>query len=78
VAQIRFDLAGRPFDGVIEELRRRGTINAQVLDLLDSLNVLRHRTFGHGGAEEFALGAAKVDLVYLNCIGAILLFARTP
>jgi hypothetical protein len=78
VAQIRFALAGRPFDGVIGELRRRGTVNPQVLDVLDSLNILRHRTFGHGGAEEFALRPAEVDFAYLSCIAAILLFTRTP
>lgn len=77
-AQIRFDMPGRPFDGVLGELRSRGGTNAEVLHVLDSLNVLRHRNFGHGGAEEFALGPAEVDFVYLTCIGAILLFTRTP
>lgn len=78
VAQIKFDTPGRPFDGVIGELRRRETINPQVLDVLDSLNVLRHRNFGHGGAGESALRPAEVDFVYLTSIAAILLFTRTP
>lgn len=78
VAQIRFNMPGRPFDNLLDELRRRGTVNQQVLDVLDSLNVLRHRNFAHGAAGPFNLSPAEVDFVYLTCIAAILLFTRTP
>jgi len=76
-AQIKFAMPGRALDDVLATLRRRETLNAQVLGILDALNVLRHRNFGHGMAEPFGLSGAEVDFTYLACIGAILLLTRT-
>jgi hypothetical protein len=78
VAQIRFNMAGRTLDDVIGDLRRRERINPSFLDVLERLNVLRHRNFGHGGAQAFDPTPVEVDFIYLNCIAAILLLFRTP
>lgn len=77
-AQIRYEMPGRGLDDMLAALQRRRAFNAQLLDALDALNVLRHRNFGHGMAQDFNLSPAEVDFMYLTCIGAILLFTRTP
>lgn len=78
VAQIHFNMPARAFNDLLADLRRRRVMNAQIIDLLDQLNVLRHRTFGHVMANEFALAPVEVDFVYLTCIAAVLLVTRTP
>jgi hypothetical protein len=76
-AQIRYAMPGRLLDDVLGALRRRQILNAEVLGILDALNVLRHRNFGHGMAEPFRLSGADVDFTYISSIGAILLLTRT-
>jgi hypothetical protein len=75
--QIRYAMLGRTLDDVLAVLRRRQDLNAQALDIVNALNVLRHRNFGHGMAEQFRLSGAEVDFTYLACIGATLFLTRT-
>lgn len=75
VAQEKFGLRNAALDAVINHVRRTGGFNPQTLAVLESINVLRHRNFGHGAAFNFI--GAEVDLIYLTCIGGILVFART-
>lgn len=76
VAQQRFNLAGRGFDDVLKAARQRNVLASVTLDVLEKLNVLRHRTFGHGTAQPFSLTAAETDFIYLSCMSGLLLFVR--
>ena len=76
VAKERYGLRNAAFDPVIEHVRRLGVLNPQTLSVLESINVLRHRNFGHG--VPFNFNPAEVDFIYLTCVGGALLFARTP
>jgi hypothetical protein len=75
-AKAKFQMPTRAFDDVLSEARRRRLLNPQICDVLDKVNVLRHKNFGHGMTTPFALAPAEVDFVYLTCIGGIVLFAR--
>ncbi len=76
VAKEKYGLHNVALDAVIEHVRRLGVFNPQTLEVLRSINVLRHRNFGHGAPFNFS--GAEVDFIYLTCIGGILLFVRTP
>jgi len=54
------------------------TLNAEVLGVLNSVNTLRNRNFGHGMTSAFALTGPEVDFTYLTCVAGILLIARVP
>ncbi|MGA3039088.1 MAG: hypothetical protein ABSE64_16615 [Vulcanimicrobiaceae bacterium] len=77
VAQVKFGMPNARLDNVLTELRRRSTFNVSVVEMLDKVNVLRHRTFGHGTAQAFSLSGTETDFTYLTCMAAILLFARS-
>ncbi|PYV24573.1 MAG: hypothetical protein DMG24_11070 [Acidobacteria bacterium] len=66
------------FGDVVKHLRQRQAFDPQILAVLEGMNTLRNRSFGHGMTAQFNFTAAEVDFTYLACIGAILLFARTP
>lgn len=74
VARERYGLRNAAFDGVIQHIRRAGGFNAQLLAVLESINVMRHRNFGHGVG--FNFNGGEVEFIYLTCIGAILMFTR--
>ena len=76
VAKERYGLQNAALADVINHVRRVGGFNPQTLTVLESINVLRHRNFGHG--VPFNFNDAEVDFIYLTCIGGILLFTRTP
>lgn len=78
VAKIKYAMPNATFGDVVNDLRRRQTFNPQILALLEGINTLRKRNFGHGMAAQFNFTAAEVDFTYIACIGAILLFTRTP
>lgn len=77
-AKVIYDMPQSTFGQVLAHIRQTGALNEQIVGLLDALNALRNRNFGHGMAAPFNLRPADVDFTYLSCIGAILLFARTP
>jgi hypothetical protein len=53
-------------------------LNEQIIAVLETINTLRNRNFGHGMAAAFSLNPTEVDFTYLACVGAILMFTRTP
>ena len=53
-------------------------MNVQIVGVLEAINTLRNRNFGHGMVDPFALSPHDVDFTYLNCLAGILLFARHP
>lgn len=77
VAKIKCSMPNATFGEVVNGLRRRQAFNPQILALLEGINILRNRNFGHGMAVQFNLSSAEVDFTYLACISAILLFTRT-
>lgn len=74
VGRTRF--GGATFGDVLGNLRRRGGIDRFTVGSLQSLEILRHNHFGHGGEVAFGLSAAEVDFVYITCIASISLLTR--
>ena len=78
VAKEKFGMPHATFGQVVAHIRQRQGLNEQIIGLLESINTLRNRNFGHGMVAPFSLTGQQVDVTYLTCIGAILLFSRTP
>lgn len=78
VAKEKFGMPQATFGQVVTHIRQRQALNEQVVGLLEAINTLRNRNFGHGMVDPFSLTGPEVDFIYLTCIGAILLLARTP
>jgi len=78
VAKTKYGMPNDTFFGVLTYLRGAAAFNLQVLAVLEAINTLRNRNFGHGMVAPLNLTPAEVDFTYLTCIGAILLFTRTP
>ena len=74
VTKILLNRPNDTFGQCLPSLRLR--LNAQVAAVLEALNTLRNRNFGHGMADPFGLTASEVDFTYLACISGILLIAR--
>ena len=74
--------AAKPYAGRRHALGRditevewpRVYLNGEVVDVLDSVNTLRHRNFGHGGP--FSLRPEEVEFTYTLCAAGIGLLAR--
>ena len=62
------------FHNVLQRIRGEGNLNGQIVGVLDSVNTLRNRNFGHG--TEFALRPEDVDFTYTVCTAGIVLLAR--
>jgi hypothetical protein len=78
VAKEKNGMPNSTFGQVVAHIRQTGGMNEQVIALLEGVNTLRNRNFGHGMVAPFSLTGPEVDLTYLTCIGAILLLRRTP
>lgn len=78
VAKEIYELPNSTFGQVINHIRRTQALNSQIIETLNAVNNLRNGNFGHGMTDPFGLNPAEVDFTYLTCIGAILLFTRTP
>jgi hypothetical protein len=78
VAKDRCSMPDATFGQVIAHVRQTQALNEQIVGILESINTLRNRNFGHGMAVLFNLNPAEVDFTYLSCIATILLFTRTP
>lgn len=74
VAKAVQDTPGATFGNVLNRMRQTQVLNAQVLDVLVSVNVLRNRNYGHG--TDFALRPEEVEFTYSLCIAGIVLLAR--
>jgi hypothetical protein len=75
-AKIRFNMPNATFGHVVAHLRQQGALQPEIIAVLEALNSLRHKHFGHGMNVQFALTEPEVDLTYLSCIAGILLFVR--
>lgn len=77
-AKEKFGMPQSTFGQVVAQIRQRQALNEQIVGLLEAINTLRNRNFGHGMVAPFSLTGPEVDFTYLTCIGAILLLSRTP
>lgn len=76
VAKEVFNRPDDTFGSVLKHVREIKALKSEVISVLEGINTLRNRKFGHGMTEPFDLSSGEVDFVYLTCIGAILLFTR--
>jgi hypothetical protein len=78
VAKEKYQMPNSTFGQVVAGIPKTGTMNTQIVGMLNSLNDLRNKNFGHGMTTHFQLSSAEVDFAYLSCVGGILLLARMP
>jgi len=76
VAKVVFNKPNATFGNVLAHIRATGALQTEVINVLDSVNTLRNRKFGHGMQTPFDLSSPEVDFTYLSCIAGNLLFAR--
>jgi len=76
VAKEKYGMSNATFGQVLGHIRGSQSLNLEIISVLEALNTLRNRNFGHGMTTPFSLPPAAVDFVYLTCIGAILMFVR--
>ena len=74
VAKTVHDAPAGTFYNVLETIRQDRVLNEQVIRLLESVNTLRNRNFGHG--VPFSLRPEEVDFTYAVCVAGIVLLAR--
>jgi hypothetical protein len=77
VAKQKHGMPNATFGKVVADTRQRRALSEDIIRLLEAMNTLRNRNFGHGMATPFNLTPAEVDFAYLASIGAILLLVRT-
>jgi hypothetical protein len=78
VAKTKHAMPRETFGGVLNNIRGIPAFNPEIMRVLEAINTLRNRNFGHGMVAPLNLTSAEVDFTYLTCIAAILLFTRTP
>lgn len=78
VAKEKYQMPSATFGQVVARIPGTGTMNAQIVGVLNALNDLRNKNFGHGMTTPFQLSPSDVDFAYLACIGGILLLTRMP
>jgi len=76
IAKEIFDMPNATFGSVLKHIRKKNIFQTEITTILDSINTLRNRKFGHGMTTAFDLSSGEVDFTYLSCIGAIILFAN--
>ena len=76
VAKEVFNLPNATFGSVLKHVRQKNVLQGEVVSVLDAVNTLRNRKFGHGMTVPFDLSSGEVDFTYLTCIGAILLLVK--
>ena len=76
VAKEKYQMPNSTFGQVVARIPQTGTMNAQIANVLNALNDLRNKNFGHGMTTSFQLSSAEVDFTYLSLVGGILLLTR--
>jgi hypothetical protein len=76
-AKIRFGMPNATFGWVIGEIKKNRWLAPETILVMEALNGVRNKNFGHGMNQPFALSESEVDLTYLSCWAGILLFTRT-
>ena len=62
------------FGAVLQHMRANNFANQQILGVLEAINTLRNRNFGHG--VPFTLNNAEIDFAYGSMVNGIVLLAR--
>jgi hypothetical protein len=76
VAKTILSMPTATFGNVIAELRRRGALTPEILEMLSKQNDTRNKHFGHGMTAPFTLKPSEVDFVYLSSVAAMILLVR--
>lgn len=76
VAKEVFSMPQATFGGVLSHIRQTQGLHSDVVTVLEGINTLRNRNFGHGMTSPFNLKPAEVDFTYLSCVAGVLLFTR--
>ena len=76
VAKEVFNLPNATFGDVLKRVRKDNAFHGEITSVLEKINALRNRNFGHGMTTPFDLSTGEVEFTYLSCIGAILLFVK--
>lgn len=76
VAKTVFTMPASTFGPVLSHIRHKNALQGEIIAVLEAINTLRNRKFGHGMTAPFDLSSGEVDFTYLTCIGAILLFVK--
>jgi len=78
VAKEKYRMPQATFGNVLAHIRDTHALNEQIIGVLEPINTLRNRNFGHGMVTPFTLTPPEVDFTYLGCIAGILMFTRIP
>jgi hypothetical protein len=76
VAKEVFTMPNATFGSVLKHVRQTNALQAEIISVLEAINTLRNRKFGHGMTASFDLSPGEVDFTYLACIAAILVFVK--
>ena len=76
IAKEVFNQPNATFGAVLNHIRQIKAFQGEIISVLESINTLRNRKFGHGMTTPFDLSKGEVDFTYLSCIGAIILFLK--
>jgi hypothetical protein len=76
IAKEIFNMPNATFGSVLKHIRQTNALQNEITSVLESINTLRNRNFGHGMTTQFSLSSGEVDFTYLSCIGAIIMFAN--
>ena len=74
VAKIVHVAPAATFHDMLGRIRRRRVLNEQIVGVLEAVNTLRNRNFGHG--VPFSLRREEIDFTYAVCAVGIVLLAR--
>jgi hypothetical protein len=74
VAKEVLNMPNATFGSVLVHVRQTMALESEVVSVLESINTLRNKKFGHGMTVPFDLSSGEVDFTYLTCIAAIFLF----
>ncbi len=76
VAKEVFNMPTTTFGNILRNLRQSHALRGEIIGVLEAINTLRNRKFGHGMTITFDLSPVEVDFTFVTCLGGILLFAR--
>jgi hypothetical protein len=77
VAKEVFSMPNATFGEILKNIRQNQSFKSEIIGVLDAINTLRNRKFGHGMTITFDLSQNEIDFTFITCIGGILSFART-
>jgi hypothetical protein len=78
VAKEKYVMPSATFGQVVAQIEQTKRLHPDIIGVLQRVNQLRNRNFGHGMTTPFTLTGPDVDFTYLTCLAGILLFSRQP